>query len=151
MTQDRKAVKVKFFFDNGDEVTVLTKNDTERDCMTALARATMCKREREGDMEEVIAVVRRSTRTREVMVASANTLLSAAVRSVETVLNEADEEDKPKVVSLVVEKLAELAGGQVIKGSLSVGLKKDDMLEALGTIVQAIQDGLKAKAESEEE
>lgn len=148
MTQDRKAVKAKFFFDNGDEVTVLTKNERERDCMTAIARATMCKREREGDMEEVIAIVRRSIRTRECTAATANMLLSTAVRLVESVLDEVDEDMKPKVISLVMEKLAELAGAQVIRGNISVGLKKDEMLEALSMVTQAIQDGIKAQNES---
>lgn len=150
MTQDRKAVKVRFFFDNGDEVTVLTKNDRERDCMTALAKATMCKREKDGDMEEVIAIVRRSIRTRECTAATANMILSAAVRLVENVVEDLEEETKTKAIGLVMEKLAELAGAQVIRGNISAGLQKDGMLEALGMVAQAIQDGIKAQKESKD-
>lgn len=63
MNAERKATKVKFWFDNGDEVVVLTKSDRDRVCMTTIANAVMCYRPKDGDMEQAIVMVRRENKT----------------------------------------------------------------------------------------
>lgn len=145
MTQERKAVKAKFFFDNGDEVTVLTKDERERECMSAIARATMCKRDRDGNMEEVIAIVRRSIHTRESIAATPSAMLTIALRLLDHVFDDMPEEMKPVCAAGIMQEVGKLSGGKVISGTATLGIDKQGMNEALGMVAKAILDGLKDK------